>query len=394
MATKMKGMGNILIVEDSVSQAQTLTNILNKEGYHVFHAKDGLEGLYLLMELTPDAIISDIWMPRMNGYEFCQIVKKDPKLNNIPFILLTSLSSIEDIIRGLNAGADYYFTKPYNEETLLDILNNIFKEPHLYVTDDHKVPYSIKYRDIVKNVRVSCRQTLNFLVSTYESFVYQNKKLLETKKKLKTLNENLEERVKEKIKSIEATLEGVVKALAMVVELRDPYTAGHQLRVSNFATEIAKRMGLSNEIVDGIKTIGLLHDIGKIIVPAEVLSKPSRLTDYEFRFIKEHPQAGYDILKGIEFPIQVALAVLQHHERIDGSGYPQGLTDENILLEAKIIAVADVLESMASHRPYRPALGINAAIEEVTKNKSRLYDSEVVEVAISILNNEENKIIR
>jgi len=163
-----------------------------------------------------------------------------------------------------------------------------------------------------------------------------------------------------------------------------PYTAGHQRRVSNLARAIAQEMGLSNNTVDNIRMAGIIHDIGKISVPAEILVKPGKITDIEMSLIKVHPQSGYDILKDVELPYPIAESVLQHHERLDGSGYPQGLKADQILLEARIISVADVAEAIASHRPYRPAKGIDVALEEIENNKGILYDEQVVEVCLKL----------
>jgi PAS domain S-box-containing protein/putative nucleotidyltransferase with HDIG domain len=176
------------------------------------------------------------------------------------------------------------------------------------------------------------------------------------------------------------TLIATVNALASTVEMKDPYTAGHQRRVTILACAIAGEMGLTEEQFDGLRIAGLVHDIGKINVPAEILNKSGRISDTEFNIIKTHPQAGYDLLKEIEFPWPVARIVLQHHERLDGSGYPQGLRGEEIMLEARILGVADVVEAMASRRPYRSALGIEAALHEITMNKGLLYDPDVTDV--------------
>jgi putative nucleotidyltransferase with HDIG domain len=156
--------------------------------------------------------------------------------------------------------------------------------------------------------------------------------------------------------------------------------------VANLARAISSEMGLPNENVEGIRIAGIIHDMGKILVPAEILSKPGRLTENEFGIIKSHPQVGYDILKNIDFPWPVAQIVLQHHERMDGSGYPQGLQSEKILLEARILAVADVVEAMASHRPYRAALGIDKALEEISRNSGVLYDPEAVNACLKLFN--------
>jgi PAS domain S-box-containing protein/putative nucleotidyltransferase with HDIG domain len=193
-----------------------------------------------------------------------------------------------------------------------------------------------------------------------------------------------EEALRTSIASLQRTLDGTVKALATTIEMRDPYTAGHQNRVAEIACMIAEEMGLSKDRIEGIRVMGFLHDIGKIVVPAEILSKPGKLNEYEFHIIKAHSQAGYDILKGIELPWPVATAIIQHHERLDGSGYPQGLSGDEIILEARILCAADVLEAMASHRPYRPALGIEKALDEIVQKKGTVYDSEVVDACLRL----------
>jgi len=173
-------------------------------------------------------------------------------------------------------------------------------------------------------------------------------------------------------------LQGVIEALGQTTETRDLYTAGYQKRVTQLACAIASEMGLSEEHIEGIRIAGLVHDIDKMSIPAEILSKPSQLSEMEYGLIKAHPQIAYDVIKTITFPGPVAEIVLQHHERMAGSGHPQGLKGEEITLEARILAVADVVEVMASHRPYRPALGIDKALEEIAQNKETLYDPVVV----------------
>jgi len=180
------------------------------------------------------------------------------------------------------------------------------------------------------------------------------------------------------------TLIATVNALASTIEMRDPYTAGHQRRVTLLACAIAEEMGLSDDQFDGLRMAGLIHDLGKINVPAEILSKPGRINDIEFSIIRFHPQICHDILKTIELPWPVAKIVLHHHERLNGSGYPQGLKGDEIMLEARILAVADVVEAMASHRPYRPALGIKRALEEITQNRGTLYDPEVIDACVKL----------
>ena len=179
-------------------------------------------------------------------------------------------------------------------------------------------------------------------------------------------------------------LGATVQCIAAVVETRDPYTAGHQKKVADLARAIAQEMGLTGDLVDGLRMAAVIHDIGKISVPAEILSKPTKLTDIESSLIKIHPQSGYDILKDVEFPWPLAEIVLQHHERMDGSGYPQGLKGDEILIEARILAVADVVEAMASHRPYRPGLGIDAALNEIEKNSGTIYDKTVADACLRL----------
>jgi putative nucleotidyltransferase with HDIG domain len=180
-----------------------------------------------------------------------------------------------------------------------------------------------------------------------------------------------------------------VEAIASMAEMRDPYTAGHQRNVTRLACALARKLGLADDRIEGLRVAGFLHDIGKIVIPAEILNRPGKLSDYEINYIRTHSQAGYDILQKIDFPWPVAQIVLQHHERLDGSGYPRGLTGSDILLKARILAVADVIEAMAAHRPYRPGLGVDKALEEITKNRGTLYDPQVVEACVQLFNQHE-----
>jgi len=212
----------------------------------------------------------------------------------------------------------------------------------------------------------------------------ENARLYEEAQQELAERKRAEEELRQSFEKLRRTLEGTVHALASAVEMRDSYTAGHQRRVTQLACAIAKEMGLPEEQIEGMRMSGLIHDLGKINVPAEILSKPGRLTDLQWGMIKPHSQAGYDILITIEFPWPVAEIVLQHHERLDGSGYPAGLLGEEILLEARILGVADVVEAMASHRPYRSARGIDKALEEISQNRGVLYDPEVVDACLKL----------
>jgi PAS domain S-box-containing protein len=196
----------------------------------------------------------------------------------------------------------------------------------------------------------------------------------------------VEERLRESLSKLERTMEGTIQVMASIVETKDGYTAGHQRRVSQLAYTIAREMSLSSDRCYAVHTAGLLHDLGKISLPTDILSKPGRLTETEFALIKTHPQAGYEILKNIESFGEIAEIVLQHHERLDGSGYPSGLRHGDIVLEARILAVADVVEAMSSHRPYRPSLGIEKALEEISRNSGTLYDADAVHACLELFN--------
>jgi putative nucleotidyltransferase with HDIG domain len=193
-----------------------------------------------------------------------------------------------------------------------------------------------------------------------------------------------QEQSRRALAKLHRTLEKTVEAVAATVEMRDPYTAGHERRVAGLATAIAREMKLSEAEIEGVHFGALIHDLGKIQVPAEILSKPTRLSSIEFELIKSHPRAGHEIIKGIEFPWPVARMVLEHHERLDGSGYPQGLKGDAIALESRILAVADVVEAMSSHRPYRPGLGIEAALKEIEEKRDRWFDPQAVDACLRL----------
>jgi PAS domain S-box-containing protein len=192
---------------------------------------------------------------------------------------------------------------------------------------------------------------------------------------------------------IRKALEATVQAIAVTVETRDPYTAGHQRRVADLARAIAVEMGFPVDMIDGLRMAAAIHDLGKISVPAELLSKPTRLTGIEFALIKTHSQCGYDILKDIDFPWPVARIVLEHHERMNGSGYPNGLTGDGILMESRMLSVADVVEAMASDRPYRASLGVDAALNEISQNRGILYDPNVSDVCLRLFREKDYRII-
>jgi PAS domain S-box-containing protein len=207
-----------------------------------------------------------------------------------------------------------------------------------------------------------------------------------------TERKRAEEELKQTLESLRKAVGATIQVMVSAIEMRDPYTSGHQLRAANLACAIATEMGLPQDKIEGIRMAGSIHDIGKLSIPAEILSKPTRLTDIEFSLIKEHSRIGYEMLKDVESPWPLAQIVYQHHERMDGSGYPRNLKGDEIIMEARIMAVADVVEAMASHRPYRPGLGIDAALMEIEKNKGIFYDNTVADACLKLFREKSYKL--
>ncbi|MCF8146749.1 MAG: response regulator [Deltaproteobacteria bacterium] len=315
--------GKILIVDDEAAVQRILTRIVERIGRECATASSAEEARRILKEETFDLILCDIRLPGESGIGLVSHIIAD-----YPETAVIMVSGVEDpevVEKALEVGAYGYIVKPF------------------------------KISEVIINVSSALRR-----------------QRLEVKSR--NYREDLERMVADRTAKLEQALDGVIQVVAHTVESRDPYTAGHQVRVAGLACAIAGEMECPQDQVKGIRMAGAIHDLGKISVPSEILSKPIRLSDIEFAFIKTHPQVGYDILKDIDFPWPVAEITYQHHERLDGSGYPRGLKGEEIIPEARIMAVADVVEAMGSHRPYRPALSIDAALEEIENNRGILYD--------------------
>jgi putative two-component system response regulator len=333
-------MANVLVVDDEVQVRNLIKQLLELNGYKCTLAPDTNQARSYLKEDTFDLILCDMHMPGETGLDFSRdVLKRQPEA---AIVMVTAVDDPDLASTALKMGVYGYIIKPFKTNELVINVTNAL----------HRRDLEIQNR------------------------LYQ---------------ENLEKMVQERTEELQTTLndlrkamQGIIHVMVLTIESRDPYTAGHQQRVTLLASALAQEMGLSEKDVEGIKMASLIHDLGKISVPSEILSKPGKLTDIEFRLVKTHPQAGYEILKNITLPWPIAQIVLQHHERLDGSGYPLGLKDKEILLEAKIIGVADVVEAMASHRPYRPALGIEKALEEISQKKGLLYDSKVVDTCIKL----------
>jgi response regulator RpfG family c-di-GMP phosphodiesterase len=369
----------ILVADDQKITRFYLKSMLNKNGFEVLLAENGAEALAAMhSENDVGMLISDIQMPVMDGFRLCKEVKTDQRLKNIPVIFYSATFSDEkDRELAYRLGATRFIKKPEDRKELLSVVKS-FVAPKNAGRHPSKKPSAGDEKKIFS--------------------LYSDRMVEKLEKRTKELQEEVDDHKKDKealyeseknlqrtLSKLRKSLTGTIKAIASTVETRDPYTAGHQRRVTDIAQSIASEMDLSDQEIDGIRMAGAIHDIGKISVPAEILSKPTLLTEFEFGIIKGHPKIAFDILKEIDFPWPVAEIVYQHHERIDGSGYPLGLMGSNILMESRVIAVADVVEAMASHRPYRPKLGIDQAICEIRHHRGVLYDQQVVDACIVLL---------
>ena len=355
---------SILIVDDEDSILNAFKRILADEDYEVHVANNGSDGLNKLRTAKKpySLIISDQRMPEMNGVQFFAQAKDI--FPDAVRILLTGYADSDSIIEAINKGGVHlYFTKPWHEEEILLHIKQSLSKVEILAENKRLV-------ELIKN---------------------KNKELIELNKTLEKKAEEKTndlliqtEKLKESYHKSQLILDGIVKTLSKIIETRDPYTSGHEDQVAKIACRIAREMKLPEEQISFIHIAATLHDIGKISVPSEILTKPSVLSNLEREIIKTHCKVANDVLANIEFPYPVAEIIYQHHERMDGSGYPRGLKGEQIALEARIIGVADVIDAMASYRPYRPALGVDAAIEEIIKYKGVTYDPAVVDACLKV----------
>ncbi|MBN2441622.1 MAG: response regulator [Spirochaetales bacterium] len=319
----------IMVVDDEDYIREMIAQALEKNDFACIAVSTGEEALEIMENTFIDVLITDIRMPNMDGIELMrQVVNKYAT----DVIIMTGFIEDYKYEQIINAGASDFIQKPMEIKELILRLKRVLRVRKILVD----------YEDVATQLKKSFR----------------------------------------KLKKV---LEQTVNALISVVEIRDPYTAGHQQRVSLLACKIAGHMNLSQNQIDGLRIAGLLHDIGKMAIPSMILNKSGVLHEAEFDLIKQHSQYGYDIIKEIDFPWPVSVIVLQHHERINGSGYPAGLTGDKILIEAKILTVSDVIEAMSFQRPYRPALPIETALNEIEVNKGILYDPDVVDACIYLI---------
>lgn len=315
----------ILLVDDDANLLMAMRRNLESR-FSLDTANSGLEALDKLDEGGPYAVIvSDLRMPGMDGITLLDKVRQ--RAPDTIRMVLTGYADMDTVIEAVNEGYIFRFlAKPCSVQVIAKAIEDALTQYRL----------------------VMGRQELMALRQLKDAF------------------------------------ESVVMGFGRLVEARDPYTAGHQRRVAQLGYALAREMGLDASTREAVRIASLIHDVGKIYVPAEFLNRPGRLSEVEFAVIRSHPQVGYDIMKPLDSHWPLSELVYQHHERLDGSGYPRGLAGDDILMEARVISVADVVEAMASHRPYRPSRGLDGALDEIRKNAGTLYDRDVVEVCLRL----------
>ena len=332
----------VLVIDDDQKILDLICNILKRREFDLYTASDGGQGMELFKKENPSIILTDINIPEISGIEILKIIKKVSPITQV--IVFSGVGTTADVIEALRLGASDYLVKPINVGLLI-----------------HTVTRCVERHELIIE-RIGRKETL-------------------------------EREVRERTAALTNTFYETVKALGLLTEKRDPYTAGHQHRVALMAMGIGRKLGLTQKEIEIINVAGLLHDIGKVAVPVELLVRPSKLTTPEFQLMKLHPQASYDIIKDIPFVESlgkdVSIIVLQHHERLDGTGYPRGLTNDELEPESKILSVSDVIEAMSSHRPYRAAFDMATTKAEIIDKRGSSYCPECVDACLQLM--EENK---
>ena len=442
----MQTKHNILIVDDDPDFRENLSGILRDEGYVPVTAATGKEAMERVREDEFAVALIDLRLEDMSGLDVMKEIKECSPMTE--GILVTGYASQNSAIDAVKLAAYSYVEKPFNVGQLLETVRTAIEKQKIgkalreseeryrtlfegsrdaiYITsgDNRSVEFNqatldlfgytraeimkMKLREVflnpgdlrslereirdkgyVKDYEVKFRRSdgeqMTCLI-TSTGRLSDDGSIREYQTIVRDITEQTlnQRRLHETLAMLRRNLDGIIQCVSLVLEKKDPYTVGHQRRTTDLARTIAQEMGLSESQKDAIRMAGIIHDIGKISIPAEILSKPGRLTETEFSLLKIHPRIGYDILKEIEWPYPIAEIVLQHHERMDGSGYPQCLSGEEIMMEARVLGVADVVEAMASNRPYRPALGIEKALEGISKNRDALYDPDVVDACLRV----------
>ena len=333
-------MAIILVVDDERSIRLTLSEFLKREGYEAETAENAEAAVSMLKEKEYDVLLTDIVMPRKSGMSL--IADTHRIWPNTQVILMTGEPTVETASAAVRLEVRDYLAKPISRE---DLMRTVRQAVEVKQLSDEKRQLEA---DLIKQ------------------------------------KENLEREVEERTEKLRLAMLNIAYATGAMLEMRDPYTAGHQRRVGALACEIGREMSLPDDTLEGLYMTGCIHDVGKITIPTDILSKPGKLSELEYALIKEHPQKGYEVLRNYEMPWPVAEIVYQHHERLNGSGYPRGLKGSEIALETCIISVADVVEAMMSHRPYRAGLGLDAALNEIIQNRGTLYHPDAVDCCVAL----------
>ena len=369
---------SLLMVEDSKSLAALMRKELAARGYEVLGVYATAEKLLHKMGQLreqgglPDVVLVDISLPgEMDGIEAAEVITRDFQR---PVIFITGSDFQKYFASAMTTKPHAYLLKPFHIDQAAASIEIALYQKGLEDTLNRRQAELLELNEqLEKRVAERARELME-----------ANRKLREEMERRKQTSLELEA----SHHNLRTSLEETVRALAATVEIRDVYTSGHQECVAELACRIAREMGMTQEFIKGLRVGGILHDIGKIAIPSEILTKPTRLMDLEFAIIKEHPSVGYNLLRGIPFSRPVAEMVHQHHERMNGSGYPKGLAGEDILREARILAVADVVEAMSSHRPYRPAQGLDKALAEIESGRGALYAPEAVDACLAVFRQE------
>lgn len=321
---------HILMIDDSEDDVLIIVRKLKTDGWDLVYERvdDAVSLRQALQKKSWDVVLCDYAMPRFSVSEAVAILREHPI--EVPLMIVTGSFGDQIVAEGARLGARDFIEKGHLERLGPAIIRELE----------------------TAELKAKC--------------AWLNDELLKT------------------IDTVQRTFHSILQMMMAAVEARDPFTVGHQLRAAELAFAIAAEMGLAQETMEAVKLAASVHDIGKLTTPLEVLAKPAKLTDIELSLVKEHPSRGFEILNRVESPWPLAQIVYQHHERINGSGYPKNLRGEEILLEARILAVSDVVESMMSKRSYRPALGIEAALEEIRKNRGILYDAAVADACLQL----------
>ena len=387
----------ILIAEDSLTQALELQHMLEGQHYRVRVAKNGQIALQMVRDDRPAILIADIIMPVMDGYELCRTIRADDELKDIPIILLTSLSDPSDVLRGLEVGADCFFTKPFDSRELISrILTMLLNSVGRLEIEESTQAFEATFGNDTYIITTDRRRMLSLLLSTFENAVKCNHTLEDRQREL--------ELARQKIKQLESTAKAPVQPLVEVDVSPRLFTCMEALStvlcrqgglvdrhicplhqdVSGLAGAIAEMMGFADEQLQGLRVAGLMHDIGMSCVEPEVRLREGPLEASELALVHSHPQVGCDLLTGAGFPWPVETIVLQHHERMDGSGYPNGISRREVLWQSRILGVADVVAAICEDRPHRKALPLEAALEEISSHRGTRYDKPIVEACIAV----------